>query len=356
MAERIISQKHLSRPVAPAPSAPIVRHLLDMVEHYAGAAQLVVARAQIAHTAATLRDPRWTVALTSRDFARLFAHCIWVLEAWASAQDRRAPLAKPEFDLLCHCVITCRSLRDVIERAIHFTAMVGPRAGTLSLTLDQDQATLGMASNRSIRNSCAYLCDLTGLSSFHRLFGWLIGEEIALSAVNMAYPPLLDPALAAHVMPHPLAHHAPCNGMRFSAALLDRPVQRSSGELEQLLTFFPFDLSAPQSKETPLSGLIGQIFGAAMERAEPLPGARDLARQFHISTATLKRRLAAEGTGLAQLKEARRSALAQRMLTDQRLPLSAIAQRLHYSDTAAFSRAFHGWTGMSPTRWRAAGQ
>ena len=39
-------------------------------------------------------------------------------------------------------------------------------------------------------------------------------------------------------------------------------------------------------------------------------------------------------------------------LTKTRQPISQVAADLGYADTSAFYRAFTGWTGMSPERYR----
>jgi AraC-like DNA-binding protein len=39
-------------------------------------------------------------------------------------------------------------------------------------------------------------------------------------------------------------------------------------------------------------------------------------------------------------------------LTKTRQPIARVAADLGYADTSAFYRAFTGWTGMSPERYR----
>ncbi len=77
-----------------------------------------------------------------------------------------------------------------------------------------------------------------------------------------------------------------------------------------------------------------------------------VARLFGISERTLRSRLRAEGTGMQQLLAATRFELARHLLEDTELPLSRIAEALCYADPAVFSRAFHGWSGISPRQWR----
>jgi AraC-like DNA-binding protein len=81
--------------------------------------------------------------------------------------------------------------------------------------------------------------------------------------------------------------------------------------------------------------------------------ANSIAEQLGISERTLRRRLEAEGANLMQLVNRVRFELAQQLLQDTDLSVSGIATALQYSDPNAFSRAFHTWSTLSPTQWRA---
>ena len=352
-----INSKQFSRPVPGRASATVARDLLRLVGAYGGNQPALLRQAGLAHLSASLLSPdKPAPPLSHEDFARLYAHCSWALDECAARQEGREPLTKAGIDMLCHCVITCRSLRDAIERTDRFSALVGDRAGRLALSVNGDVARLEMATVRTIHNACAYLSDLTGLSTYHRLFGWLIGEDIPLAEAAMRYPPLLPKRTIFYLMPHPIAHGAAENSLRFAADYLDRPVIRSAHELEALLRNFPFDLAAPQSKDAPLSARISRLFAAMLASGEAPVTAGWLARAFSISEATLKRRLAAEGTSLVELRTQARRDIALRLLADPRLSVTEIARTTHFSDATAFRRAFRQWTGQSPTAWREARQ
>jgi AraC-like DNA-binding protein len=70
------------------------------------------------------------------------------------------------------------------------------------------------------------------------------------------------------------------------------------------------------------------------------------------SSRTLQRRLRAEGSSYRQVVQRARFDAAQEMLADQEMPVTFISRMLGYSETAAFSRAFYGWAGCSPTEYR----
>lgn len=352
MTKKIIANKQLSRPAPRRTSAAVARELLLKAQEYGADPAALLKQAKLSLSAPTLLDPQWTGELSHAEFARLYAECTWTLDAYAARQEGREALTKEQCDMLCYCVITCRTLCEVIERTAIFSTMMMPRTARMTLEIEGDSAVLHMATIRKIHNACAYLSDLTGLSTLYRLFGWLIGEDIELLGVDMRYPPLWEQQTVFHLMPHPITHGAMENSLRFPAHYLDRPVIRSYPELQRLLEHFPFDLEEPQSKDAPLSERISHIIDAALANDETLPTGTQLARQFSISVATLKRILAAEDASLSQLKANARRELSQRLLADNRLAIGEVARRTHFSDTGAFSRAFRQWTGQSPVRWR----
>lgn len=344
--------KHLSLPAPRVASIPVARELLHYVKKAGDDVDALVRRAHLPHPARALLDPRWTGQLSRLEFSALYAEAAWALDAHAARQEGREPLAKQEFNLFCQCLITCRTLRDVIARATAFQTMLIPRMGRLELVEKGDVAEFHMSTFRTIRNVSAYVSDLTGLSTHHRLFSWLIGEDIRILSVGFRYPPLVSRECASRLMLHPVSHHAPENSLRFPAHYLELPVMRTPAELDRLLERFPFDLEEILSKEAPLSEKVRVVLHSALAEGEPLPTGVALARQFHLSSATLKRRLAGEGLTLVDLKNACRGDLAQALLGDGGLSIGDIAQRVGFSDSATFSRAFRQWTGQSPGAWR----
>jgi len=80
--------------------------------------------------------------------------------------------------------------------------------------------------------------------------------------------------------------------------------------------------------------------------------AKTVATQLGISEATLYRRLRSEGTSFKRLSDDAAKSLASLLIRQKRLTISAIANRLGYSETAALTRAFRRWFGMSPREYR----
>ena len=116
-----------------------------------GDVEALVRRAGLSHPARALLDPRWTGQLSRLEFSALYAEAAWALDAHAARQEGREPLTKQEFDLFCQCLITCRTLRDVIARATAFQTMLIPRMGRLELVEQGDVAEFRMTTLRTKR-------------------------------------------------------------------------------------------------------------------------------------------------------------------------------------------------------------
>lgn len=83
-----------------------------------------------------------------------------------------------------------------------------------------------------------------------------------------------------------------------------------------------------------------------------LPGQEDVARRFHISVRTLKRRLQEDGVSFRDLLETELKQRAQDLLNNTDQDVSEIAYQLGYRDVGNFSTAFKRWCGVTPTEFR----
>ena len=95
----------------------------------------------------------------------------------------------------------------------------------------------------------------------------------------------------------------------------------------------------PSIDRTPLSGLITYWV------------IDTVAAELKLSERSLRRRLTDEQTSFRDLLQEARKERAQTILSKPGISLAVAAEQLGYSDTAAFSRAFKEWTGVSPGRF-----
>ena len=77
-----------------------------------------------------------------------------------------------------------------------------------------------------------------------------------------------------------------------------------------------------------------------------------IADATNMSARTLQRRLTDNGLKFNDLLNQAKFDHAKEKLRDSQMPIKEIAESSGYSDAAHFTRAFHRWSGVSPTAFR----
>lgn len=148
----------------------------------------------------------------------------------------------------------------------------------------------------------------------------------------------------------PIIFGAERNALVFRAADAARPFVTRNAELLAML--------APQFEEEIKQESRADNF---MERVrltiqQKLTGKRptidDIADALHVSSRTLQRRLQDEGSTFQRVLDEARHHLARHYLNNSVLELNEAAYLLGYEDGNSFVRAFRGWEGIPPARWR----
>ncbi|AXQ31534.1 AraC family transcriptional regulator [Solimonas sp. K1W22B-7] len=98
--------------------------------------------------------------------------------------------------------------------------------------------------------------------------------------------------------------------------------------------------------------LLARVRAALATRIGSYPDLTTLSQGLFMSTRTLKRRLQEHGRSYQQLLDEARHRDALRLLDGHGLSIEEIADRLGYSSSANFTRAFRKWTGTTPGAWR----
>jgi len=145
-----------------------------------------------------------------------------------------------------------------------------------------------------------------------------------------------------------MIYGAPDIAVCFPTELLAHPLRRlPGGRVSQV------PISAHPSGRVPPADFVGSLEEAVAARlAYGCPSARDLAEVSHLAPRTLQRRLLEEGASIRQIIDHARFRLAVDYLRDSAKTVTDIALELGYSDSTAFTRAFHRMAGISPSRFR----
>lgn len=295
-----------------------------------------------------------TQPLPASSFVKLYRQAIEQLDAQIAQGQGHPPMRKQEVDLMCRCLMSCSTLGEAILCAADFCAMLLPRAGRLSLEVEGNWATFHMDSLRPRRSSAACIVDLTGLFCYLQLFSWLIGESLAPRQAFMAHPERADAVPFLSLFNAPVTVGQPTYGFTFGAALLTQPVIRQPAELAAFLVDFPFRLVVTPTTVVSVTQQVSFFLQAAAAHGREWPTLESIAATLHLSPATLRRRLQAEDSSYQQLRRECLLASALHYLRATDWSISRIAEHLGFSNEAAFRRAFLGWTGSPPSRYRLA--
>lgn len=144
----------------------------------------------------------------------------------------------------------------------------------------------------------------------------------------------------------------PSHRLVFDAGILDLPLVGADPAAAELLRA-QCDRELAAVAET--SGFVGLVRATVAGGGDGFRPLEDVARAMRVSTRTLKRRLAEQGTSFSEVLDEVRRQRALLLLDDRRLALGDVADRLGYSDVANFTRAFRRWTGQTPAAFRQRG-
>lgn len=178
---------------------------------------------------------------------------------------------------------------------------------------------------------------------------WAIDSRIPLVETTFPFAPpphaSVYPLLFA---PGPVRFGVDRAGYRFDARYLDMTLRRDEQALRIML-----------KRALPLTVLKYRRDRLLTERVREhlkrgAASAPALADALHLSVRTIHRVLREEGNSLQALKDEARRAHAIDLLSRTTKPVKQIARAVGFQNEKSFARAFRGWTGRSPSAYRAA--
>ncbi|RWA51201.1 hypothetical protein AU476_24560 [Cupriavidus sp. UYMSc13B] len=244
-------------------------------------------------------------------------------------------------------MLSCATLRDALAMALRYETLWNPFTD-IRLAEDGDRLVTTIDASRMPAALRTFIVDrdLGISSSFVRD---LIGTTIPAQSVTLCCPEPSD------VRPYEaLFGVTPVFGAnenriaKNAAGYLDRPLPGANSDVARQCEL---QCQALLAKRRARSGLAGQLRNRLAAGPAPLPDMEMLAREFHITSRTLRRRLADEGTSFRQLQDEVLETLAEEMLAGG-LKLEHVAAALGYGEASNFIRAYRRWKGVTPHQYR----
>lgn len=311
----------------------------------------ILARAGVPYTFPDLTGDR-IATITRAHGVAIYREAIVTIGSHSSRLDHKPQMHPDEFRLMCYCVISCRTFRDVIDRQAMFFRTRGDRISVIDLKENGPIATVTVDTLRRRKSFSAFLSDLAGLSIFSRLYAWLLGIGPHDFQVRTMHSASYANEAVADFFVGDLQFDGAMNSISFAKVLLDMPIVRTPEELDRLLLDFPFEFMSAVPIEMPLGDRIRSIYGISLARGAPIPSMSELSTLIGQSMSTMRRRLADDDISIRHLKDAARCDVALHLLRESRRTIDDVAITTGFRDISAFRTAFRRWTGTSPTLYR----
>jgi len=260
------------------------------------------------------------------------------------------PLRRGSIALVFRAATSATTIEMAMQRAAHTFGLL---QDDLVVKPVRDGALAGWAVQfcDAARQWPAFLHEVL-LRVFWRLLAWLAGGRLPVARFDFAFD---VPAYAggySAVFTAPLRFGQAQSALWFDAELMRLPVRRDNIALRKFMADAEAQVIVPRREQEDVAGRIRQY----LQRMQPAwPGLASCSDAVHMSTSTLQRRLAQEGTSFQSLKDDLRRDLAISRLITSSVPLATLASELGFADSAAFQRAFKSWTGSAPGPYRRAG-
>lgn len=191
------------------------------------------------------------------------------------------------------------------------------------------------------------------MATAYNIMRAIAGTSFRPIEINIASePPLRRSAALESFFGAPLHYQQPVSSVVLPLHYLDQQIDTSSPALLRFAQDHLETLALHSETD------IGEQVESAIRRLLPTGGCTlpIIAQQLGLHPRSLQNRLMEAGLEFREIVKQERKRQARAYLVQTRTPLAEIAMLLGYSDQAAFTRAFTGWTGESPMKVRNSGR
>jgi AraC-like DNA-binding protein len=253
------------------------------------------------------------------------------------------------FEFMCDLATSGPTLGDSLNKAFRFYAI-------LSNDIRFSLHTEGRSTYIQVQLTAPELDRYNFLSEWWMLVwwgvtSWLIGENMRSLAFEFPHPPAVSVDDYREAFPGPCKFEQPAARFYFDTRYLEKAVMRSANDLDSLL-LPSWDFGIVQANTSQVKQRLHHRLKNIFQDSKQFPAMEDIAKEFCLSSQTLRRRLEEEGTSYRQLKEDIRRDAVIKLLKVPNVSIAEITQQGGFSDSSALARAVKGWTGLYPKQYR----
>ncbi len=254
----------------------------------------------------------------------------------------------PMFGPLGHLMRHSATVDEVVRSLLLYLHLSDRGAVPVLLAIHPERVLLGYSIYRHGIPATAQIHD-AAIAIGYKIMFEICGSSWLPQHTQFAHAPPENCVPYRRLFRSSVSFDAKVSGMEFHASWLRKPIEDADPLLRGFLTKairVALDKS-PMSFAEQVQRILHQMVLSGTASADAV------AHLFGLSERTLRRRLNEEGKTFMQLINETRFELARQLLADTALSVAEIATTLQYDDPNAFSRAFHQWSQVSPTQWRA---
>ncbi|WP_306320333.1 MULTISPECIES: AraC family transcriptional regulator [unclassified Streptomyces] len=250
------------------------------------------------------------------------------------------------FGLFGYALLSAPTLRDVFRCGLRYSALTFGFARHSAVLDAAGQVEHRMDGGRIPADVRRFLVErdcAANLALGRQVFAG--GPPVPLRRVDLAFPEPRGGEQPAALDGAPVRYGAGTTALVYDAAFLDHPLPHGNPHTAQICRELCERLVAQRAGGG--SGAARTVRRHLLAGGGPDPGIEHVARRMNLTSRTLRRRLAAEGTTYRRLLDDVRLTLVQDGLRHERLSAAELAHRLGYSEPSSFMRAFRRWTAAT---------
>ncbi|KIZ40756.1 hypothetical protein OO17_16905 [Rhodopseudomonas palustris] len=183
----------------------------------------------------------------------------------------------------------------------------------------------------------------------YSLMCWTTEKRIPLQAVHFVFSASEASEELARAFRAPVHYNSEQTELIFEKRCLRLPNVQDPQACEQLLSQCPGALAVAFDDKTNATERVRRYLRTHLVDRNSL---QHTAAHLRTSAATLRRRLAEDGTNFQKLKDEVRRDISINLLVETNMRLEDLAGRVGFLEVSAFHRAFRRWTGCAPSDYR----
>ena len=187
-------------------------------------------------------------------------------------------------------------------------------------------------------------------SSMLRLVNCVLETPITNLLLRLPYPRPEHGDSYEQLFQCPVEFNAPTMEWHIDARVLSKANQHANPMMGNICTQFCERLN--QTSPEPTAALPHIIYSNILDISNNYPNASGMAKKLGMSERTLHRKLAKDGFSYLELMDKARSSIAIELLKNTSLSNDEISERLGFSSSSNFRKAFKRWLNASPSEYR----